>query len=57
MNKEQLKQLIINVIDENKDKIIEIGRGIYHTPEYGYKEYKTTEAVANFLQEELGLKV
>ena len=37
MNKEQLKDLIIKTIDDNRDKIIEIGRGIYNHPEYGYK--------------------
>lgn len=57
MNKQQLKDLIIKTIDENRNKIIEIGHGIYQTPEYGYKEYKTTEAVANFLSNELGLEV
>ena len=31
MNKQQLKDLIIKSIDENRDKIIEVGRGIYHT--------------------------
>ena len=57
MNKDKLKELIIKTIDENRDKIIEVGRGIYENPEYGYKEYKTTEAVSNFLSEELGLEV
>lgn len=57
MTKEQLKDLIIKTIDENREHIIQVGRGIYHTPEYGYKEYKTTEAVAKFLREDLGLNV
>lgn len=57
MNKQQLKELVIKAIDDNRDKIIEVGRGIYETPEYGYKEYKTTEAVANFFTDELGLEV
>lgn len=57
MNKEKLKELVIKSINENRDKIIEVGRGIYNAPEYGYKEYKTTEAVANFLNEELNLEV
>ena len=57
MNKEQLKELVIKAIDDNREKILEVGRGIYQNPEYGYKEYKTTEAVANFLQDELGLEV
>lgn len=57
MNKQQLKELIIKSIDDNRDKIIEVGRGIYETPEYGYKEFKTTEAIAKFLEEELELEV
>jgi len=40
MNKEQIKSLIINTIDENKDKITEISHGIYENPEFGYKEFK-----------------
>ena len=57
MNKEQLKDLIIKTIDDNRDKIIEIGRGIYNHPEYGYKEYKTTKAVSDFFNNELNLEV
>lgn len=57
MNKHQLKELVIKSIDDNREKILEVGRGIYKNPEYGYKEYKTTEAVVNFLQGELGLEV
>lgn len=57
MNKQQLKDLVIKAIDNNRDKIIEVGHGIYDNPEYGYKEFKTTEATANFFQSELGLKV
>ncbi|MBU5438704.1 amidohydrolase [Tissierella sp. MSJ-40] len=51
MNVEKIKENIINVIDENKEKIIAIGRDIYDNPEIGYKEYETTEKVFKFLKE------
>ena len=57
MNKQQLKDSIIKVIDDNRDKIIALGRGIYTEPEYGYKEFKTTKAVVDFLKSELSLSV
>ena len=57
MDKNRLKQLIIKAIDDNKDKILELGQRIYDKPEYGYKEYETTETVVDFLQKELGLDV
>ena len=57
MNKQQLKDSIIKVIDDNRDKIIALGRGIYTQPEYGYKEFKTTKAVVDFLKSELSLSV
>lgn len=57
MNKEQVKELVIKAIDENKDKIIEISHKIYENPEFGYKEFKTTDSVVNFLEEQLNLEV
>lgn len=57
MNKDQIKSLVIKAIDDNKDKITEISRGIYQNPEFGYKEFKTTESVTKFLEEELKLDV
>lgn len=57
MNKDQIKSLVIKAIDDNKDKITEISRGIYQNPEFGYKEFKTTESVSKFLEEELKLDV
>ena len=57
MNKQLLKDSIIKVIDDNRDKIIALGRGIYTQPEYGYKEFKTTKAVVDFLKSELSLSV
>ena len=55
MTKEELKQQVLKVIEENKDLIINIGREIYKNPEYGYKEFETTKKVANFLKNELNL--
>lgn len=57
MNKQQLKELVIKAIEENKENILEIGRKIYQNPEYGYKEFKTSETVSKFLREELNLEV
>ncbi len=50
MRKEQLKLKVIKAIEDNKELIIDVGRDIYSTPELGYKEFKTTEKVANFLK-------
>lgn len=50
MNIERIKENIIRVIDENREKIIAIGRNIYDNPEIGYKEYETTEKVFEFLR-------
>ncbi|MDR0880454.1 MAG: amidohydrolase [Clostridioides sp.] len=57
MNKEQVKELVIKAIDENKEKIVEISHKIYNNPEFGYKEFKTTDSVAAFLEKELDLDV
>ncbi|MGL6064001.1 MAG: amidohydrolase [Fusobacteriaceae bacterium] len=51
MTKEQLKIKVVEAIDNNKELIIKAGRDIYSTPELGYKEFKTTEKVSNFLKE------
>lgn len=54
MNTRQLKKLVCDAIDNNRDKIIAIGESIFHEPELGYKEFKTAEKVKNFFSE-LGL--
>lgn len=46
-----LKKRVIDKIDLNKDKIIEIGRKIYDNPELGYREIKTTNLVADILND------
>lgn len=55
MTKEELKELCLNEIESNKDKIIALGESIYKTPELGYKEFKTTETIDEGLKS-LGLK-
>ena len=46
MQKDEIKAKIIEVIEENSDKIIELVDEIYKNPELGYKEEKTTEILA-----------
>ena len=50
MNINELKKLCINEIDKNKDKIIEVGRKIYATPELGFKEVESTKTAAEFFK-------
>ena len=50
MNKNELKQLCIKTIDENRDEIIRIGNEIYKNPELGYKEFKSTEIVKKAME-------
>ena len=57
MTREELKQCAIKAIDDNKEKIFELKDTIYNNPEFGYKEFKTTETVVNFMKTELGLSV
>lgn len=56
MNKQDLKNRIIEAIDANRDSIIRAGREIYSTPELGYKEVESTKTAVNFLRD-LGLEV
>lgn len=51
---DRLKQAVCAVIDENREKILQIGKQILHHPELGYKEKKTS-ALVNTLFQELGL--
>lgn len=51
MTKTELKRRVIDVIDNNRDRILEVGKEIYSNPELGYKEFKTTETVKKFLEE------
>ncbi len=55
MDRELLKKKVCEAIDANKEKICEIGRGIYSHPELGYKE-TYANAVVKKTFDELGLK-
>jgi amidohydrolase len=46
LQKDEIKAKIIEVIEENRSKIIELVDEIYKNPELGYKEEKTTEILA-----------
>ena len=56
MNIKELKEKVVKAIDDNKELIKKVGRDIYATPEFGYKEFKSTETTINFLKD-LGLEV
>ena len=56
MDIKQLKEKVLQAIDDHKEMIFKVGEKIYRDPELGYKEFKSTEVVANFL-DELGLDV
>lgn len=51
MDKNDIKEKCIKVIDDNKDTIIGLGRKLYNNPELGYKEVNSTEIVYNFLKD------
>lgn len=51
MNKQQLKNRVCQIIDENADKIIAIGEKIYANPEMGFREIKTAEVVKQVFEE------
>ena len=56
MNKEELKKLVCDAIDQNQEGIHNITDHIYKNPELGYKEFETTELVSEYLHQ-LGLDV
>jgi len=45
VNKNELKKLVLEAIDNHKDEIIEVGRKIWANPELGFKEFKTAQLV------------
>ena len=57
MTKLEMKEAVIKAIDENKEKLFAVRDQIYCNPEFGYKEVKTTDTVATYLEQELGLSV
>lgn len=44
------KEKIRDIVDENKDLVIGLGRKIFENPELGYKEFKTKETIKDFLR-------
>ena len=56
MEKNQLKELVLDAIEKHKDEIISVGREIYKNPELGYKEFETTKITSDFLAD-LGIDV
>jgi amidohydrolase len=55
MEKEELKRIICEEIDTNKEQIISIGRKIFGSPEMGFKELKTSALIKDTF-DHLGLK-
>lgn len=45
-----IEKKIIEIIDKNKEKIIEFGGDIYSHGELGYKEYRTSKKFSDFLK-------
>ncbi len=56
MEKEEWKAAVIKAADQLREEILAMGEEIYKHPETGYREFHTTELVADKL-EKLGLKV
>lgn len=57
MTKQEMKQKVIQAIDESRNELLKIRDQIYCNPEYGYKEFQTTELVASYLEQQLELDV
>ncbi|OPL08548.1 MAG: amidohydrolase [delta proteobacterium ML8_F1] len=56
MDRLELKKSVMALIDGQREAIIAVGRDIYSTPEYGYKEFETSKKLGAYLKE-LGLEV
>ena len=48
---DELKQILVQCIQNNRDEIIEIGETIYRTPETGFREFQTAAYVRSKLDE------
>ena len=44
------EQRIIQLIEEHKEEIIQIGRSIWQHPELGYKEFRTSRLFCDFVK-------
>jgi len=51
MDKQTLKKMVCDAIDNNRDRIIALGESIFNEPELGYKEFKTAQKVKDVLDE------
>lgn len=51
MTVEEIKSLVCEVIEQNKEKLFAIGDSIFENPELGYKEFATSEKVVNVFKE------
>ena len=45
LSKQQLKEMAIKAIEAKRAEIIALGESIFHEPELGYKEFKTSDKV------------
>lgn len=48
---DKIEEKIINIIDKNREKIIEFSRDIFYNPELGYKETRTANKVYEILKD------
>ncbi len=55
MDRESVKKKVCDIIEANRDRIVEIGRSLYAHPELGYKEVFTSGLVKNVF-DELGIE-
>jgi len=44
VTKDQIKQAVLDAIEQHKDQIIALGEDIFNHPELGYKEHRTAKA-------------
>ena len=49
MDKEQMKQLVIQQIDRDRDAILALGKEIYQHPETGYREVRKSPLWGNWI--------
>lgn len=56
MDIREIKERVIKAIDDNKEMILKAGKEMYDNPEFGYKEFKGTKIVSEYLKG-LGLEV
>jgi len=56
MNKQELKQMALQAIEDAREELIAAGQSLYATPETGFKEYKTA-ALVKYELEKCGLVV